>query len=71
MPLSSPKMKVKKKIAFCQNLTLALDLPSVAEAISLISSISLCLHDLELSHNVIINPLPMCLKKNPETLDGF
>lgn len=40
-------------------------------SVFLISSTSFCYIIQKLSDNVIINPLPMYLKKNPETLDGF
>lgn len=40
------------------------------ESNSLVSSLLACVI-WELSDNVIINPLLMCLKKNPETLDEF
>lgn len=53
-------------------MTLALDLPSLAEAIFSRLIPSLFVYVIwELSDNVTINPLPMCLKKNPATLDGF
>lgn len=75
-----------KKCAFCQNfcyspsfilgslscVTLALDLPCLAEVVFPWLVPTLFAYAIwELSDNVIINPLPTCLKKDPETEMDF